>query len=286
MTGNRRIRGTDGKPVINDIFPTHYSTAKPGDTGQAGKKTKKPEKVTEQVKADPPAKPEKKPDSRLLEGMRLFSQRHWEQAMQELLLVNASNYDADEQAELAYYLGLCCAKLERFDDALLYLEQVIAAGGDVLRVYQCRLTIAYIYAKTARPKMAEYELKRLQSAGFESVSLYNTLAYASYAQKHYRHAIDFYEKTLELDRNNATALNSMGFILADTGMDPAKGLRLCRKAVDINPQSAVYLDSLGWAHYKCGDIIDARNWLRRANELAPQEKEIEEHYTIVSGEAV
>jgi tetratricopeptide (TPR) repeat protein len=130
--------------------------------------------------------------------------------------------------------------------------------------------------------MAEFELNRLKSAGFESASLYNTFAYASYVQKHFKRAIEFYEKTLEIDRNNATALNSMGYILADTGLDPAKGLRLCRKAVDINPQNAAYLDSLGWAHYKCGDIEDARNWLRRAAELTPGQKEIREHYKTVN----
>ena len=32
--------------------------------------------------------------------------------------------------ELAYYLGLCYSKLKRYDDALLYLEQVVTASYD------------------------------------------------------------------------------------------------------------------------------------------------------------
>jgi len=221
-----------------------------------------------------------------LEGKRLFNLGEWKKSMQEFILVDAANFTSAERTELAYLMGLCCAKLERYDDALLYLEQVVASDTDVLRIYQCRLTIAFIYVKTTRPKMAEYELMRLQNAGFESAQLYNTLAYASYAQKRYQRAIDFYEKTLELDRNNSTALNSMGYILADTGKDTVKGLRFCRKAVDINPKNAAYLDSLGWAHYKCGDIPNARNWLKKAIDLAPQEKEIKEHYIKVSRELV
>jgi Flp pilus assembly protein TadD len=132
--------------------------------------------------------------------------------------------------------------------------------------------------------MAEYELKRLQSSGMESPLLYNTLAYAAYIQKQNLNAIDLYEKTLEIDSNNPTAMNRMGYILADTGIDVMRALRLCRKAVDTKPQSAAYLDSLGWAYYKSGEVVEARTWLRRALELAPDEKEIQRHFKTVTGE--
>jgi tetratricopeptide (TPR) repeat protein len=148
------------------------------------------------------------------------------------------------------------------------------------------MTLALIYIRTNRAKMAEFELKRLRNAGFESASMYNALAYAAYTQKRYRHAIDYYEKTLELDNSNATAMNSMGYILADRGFDTMRGLHLCRQAVDIRPQNAAYMDSLGWAYYKCGEMTEARIWLRKAKDRAPKEKEILEHFRIVTGEAV
>jgi len=146
------------------------------------------------------------------------------------------------------------------------------------------MTLAYIYVITKRIKMAEYELKRLQAGGFESPLLYNTLAYAAFAQKQNKNAIELYEKTLEIDSNNSTAMNSMGFILADTGKDIMRALRLCRKAVDSKPQNAAYLDSLGWAYYKSGELLEARTWLRRALEIAPEEEEIKRHFKIVAGE--
>jgi tetratricopeptide (TPR) repeat protein len=91
---------------------------------------------------------------------------------------------------------------------------------------------------------------------------------------------------LELDNNNATAMNSMGYILADKGFDNMKGLTLCRKAVAIRPRNAAYMDSLGWAYYKCGQMTEARDWLRKARDSAPKENEILEHFRIVTGEAV
>jgi tetratricopeptide (TPR) repeat protein len=223
------------------------------------------------------------PDGRLQEGIRLFRMKRWELALRELLQVKAEKFSNEEQAELAYYLGLCYTKLARFEDALLYLEQVVTGSKDILRVYQCRLTLAYIYVITKRTKMAEFELKRLQHNGFESVQLYNTLAYAAWTQKKYKNAVELYEKALDLDENNTTAMNCLGYILADTDMDVMRGLRLCRKAVDKKPQNPAYLDSLGWAYFKSGELLEARTWLRRAVDLAPHEKEIKDHFRIATG---
>jgi len=179
------------------------------------------------------------------EGIRLYRQKRWDFALVELLSVNNDRFSSEENAELAYYLGLCYAKLERYDDALLYLEQVVTSGQDVLRTYQCRMVLAYIYAVTKRSKMAEFELKRLESSGFESVQLYTTLAFAACNQKHFKQAVEYYEKALDLDEKNATALNGLGFVLVDTDMDLLRGLRCCKKAVDLRPQNPAYLCTLG-----------------------------------------
>ena len=221
---------------------------------------------------------------KLQEGIQLYRLKDWDKALQEFLSKESEDLDNEERMELSYYLGLCYTKLCQYEEALTFLEQVVTTGIDVLRVYQCRMTLAYIYVITNRLKLAEFELKRLQTSGLESPLLYNTLAYAAWMQKKSKTAIELYEKTLEIDSNNATAINNMGFILADTGMDVMRALRLCRKAVDSKPQSAAYTDSLGWAYYKSGEIIEARTWLRRALEMAPNEKSIQRHLQIVTGE--
>jgi tetratricopeptide (TPR) repeat protein len=221
----------------------------------------------------------------LQEGIRLFNLRRWELALQEFLQIKTENFSTEENTELAYYLGLCYTKLERYEDALLYLEQVITAGSDTLRVCQCRMTLAYIYAVTKRSKLAEFELNQLVKNGFKSAQIYTTLAYTAWTQKRYTEAVDLYEKALELDESNSTALNGIGYVLVDTNMDIPRGLRFCRKAVDRNPRNAAYLDSLGWAFFKNGEIPEARVWLRRALDLSPQQREIRNHMRIVVGEA-
>ena len=220
----------------------------------------------------------------LSEGIRLYRLKRWDLSLAELLGVNTEHFSSVENVELAYYLGLCYTKLERYDDALLYLEQVVTSGQDLLRIYQCRMTLAYIYVITKRSKMAEFELKRLANSGFESVQLYTTLAYAAWAQKRNKQAVEYYEKALDLDENNTTALNGLGYVLVDAEIDILRGLRCCKKAVDLRPQSPAYLDSLCWAYYKNGELLEARTWLRRALDIAPQRQEIKEHFRTVTGE--
>ena len=219
----------------------------------------------------------------LEEGIRLFKIKRWDKALEEFLKVNNAGFEAGENAELSYYLGLCYTKLERFDDALIYLEQVVTNTDDPLRIYQCRLTLAYVYVVTGRSKLAEFELGRLVKGGFESIQIYTTMAYAAWCQKQYQKAVDFYERALDMDKENATALNGLGYILADSDIDVKRGIKLCRKAVDKKPQSAAYLDSLGWAFFKNGDFNEARSWLRRAFEISPHHKEIKKHMKLVVG---
>ncbi|MDR2070979.1 MAG: tetratricopeptide repeat protein [Treponema sp.] len=215
------------------------------------------------------------------EGKRLFGLKRWELALKEFIQVKNEPGAGKEDVELAYYMGLCYTKLGRYDDGLLYLEQVITAGADPLRIYQCRLTLAYIYVITNRSRLAEFELSQLMKNGFASAQIYTTLAYAAWVQKNFPRALELYEKALEIDENNTTAMNGIGYILVDTDRDIMKGFKLCRKAVDKHPQCAAYLDSLGWAYYKSGNPQEARMWLRRALDLAPGQEEIRRHIRVV-----
>ena len=221
----------------------------------------------------------------LQEGLRLYNMKRWELALDEFLEAWERVLPEDEvnSIELAYHLGLCYTKLGKFDEALLFLEQVVTGASDITRLYQCRMTLAYIYVITKRSKMAETELQRLSEAGFESVQVYTILAYAAWSERQYQKAIELYKKALQLDNNNATAINGLGYILVDTAMDIEKGLLFCKKAVDLNPRNASYLDSLGWAYFKNGNSTEAVNWLRRALDLAPNQKEIRNHIKIVAG---
>ncbi|MDR2481097.1 MAG: tetratricopeptide repeat protein [Spirochaetaceae bacterium] len=219
------------------------------------------------------------------EAIKFFTMKRWDSALHSFQEVDASSFSPEEKADYAYYLGLCYAKLERYNDAVLYLEQVTSVNGGNLRIYQCRLTLAFIYLSTRRYKLAEFELDRLAKSGFHSVQIYTMLGYSAWCQKDNVKAVRFYEKALEIEANNTTAMNSLGFILAETGEDAKRGVELCKKAVEKRPTCPAYLDSLGWAYYKTGELTEARSYLRRALDLAPRQKEISKHMKVLVGDA-
>jgi tetratricopeptide (TPR) repeat protein len=221
----------------------------------------------------------------LEDGIRYFNLKRYDVAVSYFLELTDPSVDEEVRYEAAYYTGLCYTKLDKFDDALLYLETVVTAGATELRSAQCRLILAYIYMTTKREKMAMFELERLVKNGIESTQMYSMLGYAAWVQNDNTTAVSYYEKAIELDGLNATAVNGLGYILVDSGMDVKRGLELCRKAVQMKPQSAVYLDSVGWAYYKLGDAAEAKSTLRRALEISPRQREITGHMRAVLGEA-
>ncbi|MEI6389419.1 MAG: tetratricopeptide repeat protein [Spirochaetota bacterium] len=187
--------------------------------------------------------------------------------------------------DLAYLLGLAHSRLGNWDTALLYLEQVVTGSGEFLRSCQCRLVLAFIYTKTGRNKLAEYELKQLSSSGYESVLVCSGLGFAAWAQGRTDEAIEWYGKALELEAGNANALNGLGYVLASSGRDLVRALEYCRRALASSPDNPAYLDSLGWACFKAGRINEAREHIAAALLRAPGESEILKHARALAGGA-
>ena len=211
----------------------------------------------------------------LKEGIKLYQSRKYSEALAFFLALPP---DSTDNLELAYFIGLCYARLNKYDEALLYLEQVVTNGTDVEKIKQCRLSLAVIYSLTNRSKMAEFELSKLQEDGINTEQVQCAKGYVAWYRNEIDKSIACYEKVLDKNPENATALNGLGYILASSGKDLTKALFLCKKAVDANPESSAYLDSLGWVYFKLGLLKEAKTFVKRALEKNPDNEEIKSHY--------
>lgn len=216
------------------------------------------------------------PDSNVLsQGIEFYNQKKYSDAL-TFFLALSSETGADS-LDVAYYLGLCYAKLSRYEDSLLYLEQVVTAGKDEERVLQCRLILAVIYSLSGRKRLAAFELNKLLEAEYKPASVYAALAFVAWEQSDTEKCLDYYEKSLDADPENVTALNGMGYVLACEDKDLTKALSFCKKAVKASPNSAACLDSLGWVYYKLGLYDDAKKYLEMAEAIDGNNEEIANH---------
>ncbi|MDO7667906.1 MAG: hypothetical protein MUQ39_05895 [Pseudomonadota bacterium] len=69
---------------------------------------------------------------------------------------------------------------------------------------------------------------------------------------------------LEKEPNNSHALNALGYTLTDRTDRHQEALVLISKAVELSPNDAFYLDSLAWAHYHLGDLVQAELLIKQA----------------------
>lgn len=84
-------------------------------------------------------------------------------------------------------------------------------------------------------------------------------------------------KALEFEPDQPYVLNYLGYSWVDQGLHLERAMGMIEKAVDLRPNDGYVVDSLGWAHYRLGNMKDAVTELERAVELRPEDPIINDH---------
>lgn len=74
---------------------------------------------------------------------------------------------------------------------------------------------------------------------------------------------------IEIDPNNATALNALGYTLADRNIRLPEALTFIQQAQSINPKDPAIMDSLGWVYFRMGQFEESISLLKQAFKLFP-----------------
>ncbi len=85
------------------------------------------------------------------------------------------------------------------------------------------------------------------------------------------------EIVLELDPENSAALNYIGYTWADQGIKLQQALEYIEKAVALSPDDGYIRDSLGWVHFRLGDLERAVIELEKAVKMTGDDPIILEH---------
>ncbi len=82
--------------------------------------------------------------------------------------------------------------------------------------------------------------------------------------KHFEQAEAEFRNVLKLNPNSASALNYLGYMLADRNVRLPEAFDMIRKAVDQEPTNSAFLDSLGWVYFRMNKLEEAEESLRRS----------------------
>jgi tetratricopeptide (TPR) repeat protein len=233
-------------------------------------------------------------DPDILYALALLSleTRQFDEAESYFLELEKGNGRGDDAR---FFLGRLEAQRENFDAALAWYEKV--AGGEY--VDEAMIQVAAVLARQGRlgealervrelrdikPQLrvrlllVEGELLADADRENDAMSLYDAalaetpdsddLLYARAMLAERLDRLDLLEQDLrtliERDPANASALNALGYTLADRTSRFDEALELIRRAFEIRPEDAAIIDSLGWVHYRLGDREAALNYLRDA----------------------
>ena len=216
--------------------------------------------------------------------------------------------ELDEGVQNAYYY-LGYAKLKQGDDtaALDWYSKV--ESGDYWS--QAQLRVAEILVKQGNLEAMQNHMRVLrQKDPTQSVTYYLLEGQVLSDAKLYQEAYDLYaealqtspdngdllyahslaaerlgklkiaerdmRRILELDPDNVRTLNALGYTLADRTDRYEEALVYINRAYEQKPDDPAIIESLGWVHFRLGNLDEARRHLQRAWDLS-KDSEIGAH---------
>jgi tetratricopeptide (TPR) repeat protein len=80
-----------------------------------------------------------------------------------------------------------------------------------------------------------------------------------------------YETALaQAESEDLELLNNLAYLLAEHAQEPDRAVELAERAAELAPDNAQVLDTLGWARFRAGNVLEARQTLQRSVAVEPQ----------------
>ena len=215
---------------------------------------------------------QRSPDPAYLNLARLAEEdKRYDDAIQWLDRVDDGPQFLNARIRKALLLG----KMKRVDEGRRLLadttpenaeerSQIIVAGGQLLREAK-RYRESFDFLSAALARVPD-----------DPALLYDTAMAAEKVDR-----IEVMEthlrRLMTLRPDDAQAYNALGYTFADRNERLGEARDLIARALKIAPDDAYILDSMGWVHFRLGELPQARSHLERAFEMRP-EAEVAAHF--------
>jgi tetratricopeptide (TPR) repeat protein len=161
------------------------------------------------------------------------------------------------------------------DQGIAILEEAVKNHSEEPLAY---ISLAQIYSDADRGAEAVRVLQNAQTRFPTVNAIAFELGTVFDKQKKFSEAEAAFQQVLTRDPENATALNYLGYMLAERGERLDESVAYLKKALQIEPENGSFLDSLGWAYFKADKLLLAEQNLRRAADQLKTNSVVQEHY--------
>ncbi len=184
-------------------------------------------------------------------------------ALQYYRKVQAGEYVYPSQLRAIYLLNAD----GKLDDALDVLHRIKARNN------QQRAQVLLIEVQLLRDAKRFEQAYRIVQKGLEQFPEQPDLLYEGALLADKLGKPDVLEQMMRtlirLQPDNANAYNMLGYSFLDRNVHVEEGMRLVEKAYRMSPNDAAIMDSVGWGHYRLGNLTKSLEFLRRAFAANP-----------------
>lgn len=145
------------------------------------------------------------------------------------------------------------------------LLDAVRSGSDQVLATESLLVEAEILRENDQPEQAVQLLSSALRDQPNDISLLYTRAICAVAMDDLELAEQDFRRILQIDDDNAMALNALGYTLTDRTDRHQEAYRLIRRALALEPESPPILDSMGWVYFRLGQPERALPYLEQAH---------------------
>ncbi len=168
--------------------------------------------------------------------------------------------------------------LDRVDDAKALLEQLVAKNPNDIRPLDALGNILRSHERYAEARdFYSHAIALVPKLSKENWALFYSRGVCNERLKDWPSAEADLKRALELSPDESLVLNYLGYTWVDQGQNLKTGMDYIRKAVKLKPDDGYYVDSLGWAYFKLGNLPAAVEQLEHAVELKPDDPVVNDH---------
>jgi tetratricopeptide (TPR) repeat protein len=164
----------------------------------------------------------------------------------------------------------------KVDEAAAEVKARLADQND----FQTQLALAQLYEKGKRwTEMGKAldEMEKMAGSDEEKFTVHFSRGAMYERTKKYDGAEAEFRKALTVNPDSASALNYLGYMLADRGVKLEEASQMIKKALDQEPDNGAFLDSMGWAHFRLGNLEAAESMLIKAVEKTGEDPTVHDH---------